>query len=97
MFLDHKNIERAEAVLKSRRASKKLTNWVADTQDILSNVVRVWIDGKHNVIADVGSRITWEGSLAKHLPVPEYPILDFIRRLFTHPSQVEQQVAQRHR
>ena len=36
MFFDHKNIERAESVLTSRRASKKLVNWIADTQHVLS-------------------------------------------------------------
>ena len=46
MFFDHKHIERAEIVVKHRRASKKLLNWVADSQELLANVVRVWIDGK---------------------------------------------------
>ena len=40
MFFDHKNIERAESVLESRRVSKKLVNWIADTQEILDTVVR---------------------------------------------------------
>ena len=64
MFFDHKNIERAESVLTSRRASKKLVNWIADTQHILGTVVRVWIDGKSNVLADVGSRLSWEHAVA---------------------------------
>ena len=70
MYFDNKNIERAEVCLKSRRASKKLLNWVADSQEFLANVVRVCIDGKYNVLPEVGSRLPWETALAKHLPVP---------------------------
>ena len=45
MCVDHKNIERAESVLASRRASKKMVNWIADTHHLRASVVRVWIDG----------------------------------------------------
>ena len=76
IYFDHKNIERAEIVLKSRRASKKLMSWVADSQELLANVIRVWIDGKFNVLPDVGSRLPWETAVAKHLPVPHGPLLD---------------------
>ena len=60
MFFDHKNIERAESVLASRRASKKLVNWIANAQDLLATVVRVWIDGKNNILGDSPSRARWE-------------------------------------
>ena len=89
MFFDHKNIERAESVLASRRASKKLVNWIADTQHILGNVVRVWIDGKNNVLADVGSRLSWEHAVIQQLPVPDQPIRDTIKLFFTHPKELE--------
>ena len=95
MYFDHKNIERAESVLTNRRASKKLTNWIADTQHILGSVVRVWIDGKLNIIADVGSRLPWEAAVAKHCPVPTQPILELIRLLYTSPRELEAQTAQR--
>ena len=97
MYFDHKNIERAEVVLKSRRASKKLINWVADSQHLLATVVRVWIDCKNTVLPDVGSRISWEGVVAKHLPVPHGPVRDFIRDLFTHPDKVEADIAKQYR
>ena len=87
MFFDHKNIERAESVLESRRASKKLVNWIADTQDIMANVVRVWVDGKLNVLADFGSRISWEYDVVRTLPVPQKPIIDIIRLLFRPPEE----------
>ena len=92
MYFDHKNIERAESVLTSRRASKKLVNWIADTQHILANVVRLWIDGKNNILADCGSRLPWHTSVSKHLPVPAGPIRDVIRLLFTHPHELEKLV-----
>ena len=86
MFFDHKNIERAESVLQSRRASKKLVNWIADTQHILGRVVRVWIDGKFNVLADIGSRLSWEHAVIQQLPVPSLPILETIKLFFSHPG-----------
>ena len=89
MFFDHKNIERAESVLASRRASKKLVKSIADTQHILGNVVRVWIDGKNNVLADVGSRLSWEHAVIQQLPVPDQPIRDTIKLFFTHPRELE--------
>ena len=92
MFFDHKNIERAESVLASRRASKKLVNWIADTQHILGTVVRVWIDGKNNVLADVGSRLSWEHAVAQFLPVPARPIREMIRLFFTSPTELAAEV-----
>ena len=92
MYFDHKNVERAEAVLKSRRASKKLVNWVADCQHILFTVVRIWIDGKNNILADAGSRASWENALVKHMPIPNQPILETIRLFFRHPNELEEAV-----
>ena len=88
----HNNIERAESVLTSRRARKKSVNWVADTQHSLANAVRLWIDGKNNVLADCGSRLPWHTSVSNHLPVPSGPIRDRIRLLFTHPHELSNMV-----
>jgi len=38
-LFDHENIERAESVRESRRASKKLVSWIADIQHILARGV----------------------------------------------------------
>ena len=86
LFADYNSIECAEIVWTSRRASKKY--WVADSQELLANVVLILIDGKHNVLLDVRSRLPWELVVAKHLPVPNGPLLDFIRLLFTSPTEV---------
>ncbi len=86
---DHKNIERAESVMKHRRAAKKLVHWVADCQPMLHRVVRLWIDGKTNVITDCGSRAGWVNAVAKHIPLPIQPILDTIRDMFTAHESLE--------
>ena len=96
MYFDYQNIERAEICLKSRRANKKLLDWVADSQELLANVVRVWIDGKFNVLPDVGSRLSWESALVKHLPVPHGPLLELVRKLFTSPDELAKEVASRY-
>ena len=70
---------------------------VADSPELLANVVRVWIDGKHNILFDIGSRLQWEAALAKHLLVPDGPLLDFIRKLPTHPDEVAKDVAANYR
>ena len=45
-YIGHRNIDRAESVLASLRASKKLVHWIVDTQELIANVARIWIDGK---------------------------------------------------
>ena len=87
---DHTHIERAESGLKHFRAAKKLVAWIADFQVQLANIVRVWVAGKDNVIADVGSRADWTRQLVKQLPVPEHPVLDLIRMMFASPDEVAQ-------
>ena len=94
-FFDHHNVERAEAVLKSRRASKKLVAWIADAQPLLANTMRVWIAGKDNILADSGSRAPWADAVAKNLPVPEQSILETIESFFTDPTDLAEKVEQR--
>ena len=60
-----------------------MINWIADTQELLANTVRIWIDGKLNILADVGSRLPWHGAVAANLPIPDQPILDTIQLFFT--------------
>ena len=96
-FFDHHNVERAEAVLKSRRASKKLVAWIADAQPLLANTMRVWIAGKDNILADSGSRAPWADAVARNLPVPEQSILETIESFFTNPETLASRVQQRTR
>ena len=97
MFFDHKNIRRAESVLATRRAAKKLVNWIADTQHILANVTRAWIEGKSDILADAGSRLDWKGNVARQLPIPGQSIHDMVRMFFTSPVELEKRAAARRR
>ena len=63
----------------------------------MSNVVRVWIDVKHNVPPDIGSRLQCESALVAHLLVPNGPLLDFIRKLIISPDELAKEVANKHR
>ena len=76
--------------MKHLRAAKKLVAWIADFQVQLANIVRVWVAGKDNVLADVGSRADWTRQLVKQIPVPEHPVLDLIRMMFASPDEVAQ-------
>ena len=97
VFFDHENVKRAESALKSRRASKKLTAWIADSQPMLACTVLVWIAGHFNVLSDAGSRAPWTSRVVKHLPVPDKPIKELIRLLFNHPDEVSELVEERRR
>ncbi|CAK0890458.1 unnamed protein product, partial [Prorocentrum cordatum] len=99
-FFDHENIERAESVLRNRRATKQLMAWVAETQDTLANAPRAWIAGKANVLADAGSRAPWQSHVASRLAIPASsarPVRDFIEKLFTYPGDLPQKIEQRRR
>ena len=59
----------------------------------MANVIRVWVDGKLNILADVGSRLSWEYDVVRSLPVPHKPILDIIRTFFRKPEEVKAEFA----
>ena len=59
------------------------------------DVVRVWIRGEANIFADAPSRAPWESLLAKHLPIPDEPIRDLIRKMYRTPEEWEEAVRQR--
>lgn len=96
-MFDHKNVERAESVFKSRRAAKKLLAWVADSQVMLQRCFRIWIDGKSNVLSDAGSRGPWASVVAKRLPLPLQPVLDTIRDMFSDPTALGTKVQARNK
>ena len=57
--------------------------------------MRLWIDGKSNVLSDAGSRAPWETTLARRLPLPLQPVLDTIRDMFERPQVLAQKVEKR--
>ncbi|MCP4193147.1 MAG: hypothetical protein GY768_21255, partial [Planctomycetaceae bacterium] len=53
-YIDHKNNIFEDAQLDNRRRSKKLSNWALELQHF--DIVRVWIRGEANILADAPSR-----------------------------------------
>jgi hypothetical protein len=58
-FIDHKNNLFTKAQLDNMRRSKKMSNWALELQQF--DIVRVWIRGEANILADAPSRAPWEG------------------------------------
>jgi len=70
--IDHKNNIFTDAQLDNRRRSKKMSNWALELQSF--GIVRVWIRGEANILADAPSRAPWEARLAQFLPIPDMPV-----------------------
>ena len=75
--MDHKNNVFTEAQLDNRRRSKKMSNWALELQQF--NIIRVWIRGEANILADAPSRAPWEAATARHLPIPDLPLREIIK------------------
>ena len=86
-YIDHKNNIFSEAQLDNRRRSKKMSNWALELQCF--DIVRVWIRGEANILADAPSRAPWENALAKFLPIPDQPVRDIIRLMYQDPEGAE--------
>ena len=57
-----------------------MSNWALELQWF--DLVRVWIRGEANILADVLSRARWEAALAMRLPIPDMPIRDLVNKLY---------------
>ena len=84
VYMDHKNNLFTEAQLDNRRRSKKMSNWALELQQF--DIIRVWIRGEANILADAPSRAPWEAAMARHLPIPDLPLRDLIRKMFVSPE-----------
>ena len=82
VYMDHKNNLFTEAQLDNRRRNKKLSNWALELQQY--DIVRVWIRGEANILADAPSRAPWEAEMARNLPIPDLPLRDIIRKCLSH-------------
>ena len=67
-----------------------MSNWTLELQCF--DIVRVWIRGEANILADAPSRAPWEAALAKHLPIPNQPIKELIRKMYNAPEEWEADV-----
>ena len=91
VYMDHKNNLFTEALLDNRRVAKKMVNWALELQHF--NIVRVWIRGEANILADAPSRAPWESKLMEHLPLADLPIRELIQKMYSNPVDFEVAVA----
>ena len=82
VYMDHKNNLFTEAQLDNRRRSKKMSNWALELQQF--NIIRVWIRGEANILADAPSRAPWSAEMARHLPIPDLPLREIIKQMFVN-------------
>ena len=64
-----------------------MSNWALELQGF--DIVRIWIRGEANIIADAPSRAPWENALAMHLPIPDMPLRDLIKQMYQDPDGLE--------
>ena len=89
-YIDHRNNLFNEALLENRRIAKKMSNWALELQAF--NIVRIWIRGEANILADAPSRAPWENVLAEHLPIPQGPLREVIKTMYRMPEEFESEV-----
>ena len=90
VYMDHKNNLYHETLLDNRRIAKKMLNWALELQHF--NIVRVWIRGEANILADAPSRAPWESKLMEHLPLADMPLRELIQRMYRSPADFEIEV-----
>ena len=89
-YIDHKNNLFTASMLDNRRIAKKVSSWALELQSF--NIIRVWIRGQANILADAPSRAPWECALAKHLPIGDAPVRQLIKDMYRHPEVVDAQI-----
>jgi len=57
--------------------------------------VRIWVRDEANILADAPSRAPWEAALAKHLPIPDLPVRELVRKMYQEPKALKDLVSQR--
>ena len=92
-YIDHKNNVFSDAQLDNRRRSKKMSNWALELQGF--DIVRVWIRGEANILADAPSRAPWESRLAQYLPIPDLPVRELVKKMYQDPEGLEVLVSER--
>ena len=95
VYVDHKHDLSNAAMLDNRPICKKVSNWVLELQEF--DLVKVWIRGAANVLADAPRRARWENALARELPVPQGHAIDLIEKMYVNPANWEQNVPERAR
>ena len=84
VYIDHKNNLFSEAQLDNRRRSKKMSNWALELQAF--NIMRIWIRGETNILADAPSRAPADDKVVRNLPVPNMEVKDLLRYMYQEPE-----------
>ena len=70
-----------------------MSNWALELQGF--DIVRVWIRGEANILSDAPSRAPWESALARHLPIPDMPVRELVRKMHREPDGLDLLVLER--
>ena len=94
LYMDHKNNMFKESLLENRRIAKKVSTWALELQQF--DVVRVWIRGEANILADAPSRAPVDLKGVAELPVPVGPVRQLIQQLYWSPEEFGRECERRY-
>ncbi len=70
-----------------------MSNWALELQGF--DIIRIWIRGEANILRDAPSRAPWEDALAKHMPIPDMPFWELVKKMYQDPDGLELLVTKR--
>jgi len=97
VYTDHKNNLFTGSLLSNKRMQKKLLRWTLEIEELGTQVQRVWLAGKDNILGDAPSRNPKDRDRIKELPVPAGPVKRVIRQMFEEPIKLEEELAEMNR
>ena len=90
VLMDHRNNLFTSSLLGNRRVNKKLLRWSLDLEEYGTRLVRQWIRGADNILADSPSRNPKDRDAARALVVPGGLIKNIIEKMFRAPHALEE-------
>ena len=70
-----------------------MSNWALELQGF--DIIRIWIRGEANILGDAPGRAPWEDALAKHMPIPDMPVRELVKKMYQDPDGLELLVTKR--
>ena len=64
-----------------------MSNWALELQGF--DIIRVWIRGEANILADAPSRAPWDNELARNMPIPDMPVRELVNMMYKAPEELE--------
>ena len=92
LYTDHKNNLLTNSSLGNRRVNKKLLRWALDIEELGGRVIKVWLKGKDNILADSVSRNPVDRDVARRLVVPGGPVKRIMRAMFQKPLELDAEI-----